>query len=305
VTVNGSNFVASSAVAWNGAMLQTTYASATQLTAQVPASDIAGVGTANVTVANPASDGGTSAATSFSVTAAQSGPALVQSNSFQTTSNNLAANSTVQFTSPTKAGDTIWVVATVSDFGGIHTIAVSDTQGNTYTLLDQENDVGPGFQTVAHFYAQDIVGDAAIPDTITVTWSDDDYKGVLIAEISGTTSVPLAGHAANMQDGLGGGTNNVTAGPVDLTAPEAPALLLALSMNTSGGTSDTGGSGFGGAAAGTGMTQVNPPLWNWGVNLATFVTANVTSAESISSTFSAPDTGSTVDNFVTVAVVFH
>jgi uncharacterized protein (TIGR03437 family) len=53
LTVNGSGFVASSAVYWNTTALPTTFVSATQLTAMVPASLIATVGTASVSVANP------------------------------------------------------------------------------------------------------------------------------------------------------------------------------------------------------------------------------------------------------------
>jgi hypothetical protein len=67
LTVNGANFVASSAVYWNGTALTTTFASATQLTAQVPASDIASAGSASVTVSNPTPGGGTSAAVTFTI----------------------------------------------------------------------------------------------------------------------------------------------------------------------------------------------------------------------------------------------
>jgi hypothetical protein len=302
LTINGSNFVASSVVQWNGAMLQTSYTSATQLTAQVRASDIASAGTAKVTAVNPAADGGTSTAASFSIMAAQSAvPQLVQWNTFQTTGTADAVNTPVQFTTATKAGDTIWVAVTLSDFAGVHTISVTDTQNNAFTLLDQENDGAPGTQTVAHFYAANIVGDAMTPDTVTVVWTTENYKGVLIAEISGTTAAPLVGHAGNVQDGLGAGPNNVTAGPTDVTSAQTPALLVALSMNTSGGASDTGGSGRGGPTAGSGMTQVGTMLWNWGANLATFETASVTGAESISSTFNSTGT----DSYVTVAAVFH
>jgi hypothetical protein len=229
-----------------------------------------------------------------------SGPRLVQTNTFQTTDANYATDTTVQFNAATKAGGTIWVAATVSDFGGVHTISVSDTQRNVYTLLYQVNDGAPGTQSVAHFYAANIVGDSTTPDTITVTWGNDNYKGVLIAEISGTTAAPLAGHAHNDQVGLGEGSNNVTAGPIDLSSAQTPALLVALSMNTFGGTSDTGGTGIGGPAAGNGMTQVQMS-WNWGGNLATLATASVTGAESVSSLFSASGAGS----YVTVAAAFH
>ncbi len=49
LTLTGVGFEPQSAVAWNGARLPTTFVSATQLTAQVPASDIASAGTAAVT----------------------------------------------------------------------------------------------------------------------------------------------------------------------------------------------------------------------------------------------------------------
>ena len=71
LTVNGTNFVAGSKVRWNGANLTTTYVSATKLTAVVPAADIANVGTADVTVFNPAPGGGTSDARTFTVNAPQ------------------------------------------------------------------------------------------------------------------------------------------------------------------------------------------------------------------------------------------
>jgi hypothetical protein len=59
LTVNGSNFVTKSSVLWNGTALTTTYVSAAQVTAAVPATDIAAPGTATVTVSNPTPGGGT------------------------------------------------------------------------------------------------------------------------------------------------------------------------------------------------------------------------------------------------------
>jgi sugar lactone lactonase YvrE len=53
LTVNGSNFVSTSVVQWNGTALTTSFVNSTQLTAAVPASDIATAGTASVTVFNP------------------------------------------------------------------------------------------------------------------------------------------------------------------------------------------------------------------------------------------------------------
>jgi Right handed beta helix region/Immunoglobulin I-set domain len=67
LTVNGSSFINGSTVQWNGSALSTTYVSATQITAAVPASDIATTGTISVTVNNPSPGGGTSSATSFTI----------------------------------------------------------------------------------------------------------------------------------------------------------------------------------------------------------------------------------------------
>src|SRR5206468_2995317 len=67
LTVNGSGFMNGSTVQWNGAPRTTTFVSATQLTAAIPAADIVTAGTASVTVVTPAPGGGTSAAQTFPV----------------------------------------------------------------------------------------------------------------------------------------------------------------------------------------------------------------------------------------------
>ena len=53
LTVNGSNFLSNSTVRWNGVNRTTTFVSSSQLTAAIPATDIATAGTASVTVVNP------------------------------------------------------------------------------------------------------------------------------------------------------------------------------------------------------------------------------------------------------------
>jgi len=68
LTVNGTGFVSSSVVKWNGDALVTQFISGTQLTATVPATDIATATTASVTVVTPAPGGGTSNVAFFSVT---------------------------------------------------------------------------------------------------------------------------------------------------------------------------------------------------------------------------------------------
>ncbi len=67
LTVTGSNFRSTSSVQWNGSGRTTTFVSPTQLTAAIPASDIATGGSASVTVSNPVPGGGTSGAATLTV----------------------------------------------------------------------------------------------------------------------------------------------------------------------------------------------------------------------------------------------
>ncbi len=74
MTVNGSNFLSTATVNWNGTALTTTAVSGNQLMATVSAAQIANSGTVPVTVTNPATagtgaygSGGTTAETSAAV----------------------------------------------------------------------------------------------------------------------------------------------------------------------------------------------------------------------------------------------
>jgi len=75
LTVNGSNFVNTSVVRWNGVDKTTAFGNSGQLTATIPAGDIATTGTASVTVFNPTPGGGTSNAQTFVVNAPPVPPA--------------------------------------------------------------------------------------------------------------------------------------------------------------------------------------------------------------------------------------
>jgi hypothetical protein len=80
LTVNGSDFVADSVVNWNGNPLVTAYVSPAQVTATVPASDIASVGPAGVTVASPGPGGGISGSLTFDVDVANPPVVYVDTN---------------------------------------------------------------------------------------------------------------------------------------------------------------------------------------------------------------------------------
>src|SRR5262249_16900355 len=68
LTVNGSGFVPSSMVNWNGQALTTTLVSSGQLQAAVPGGLVADENTVAVTVSNPTPGGGTSNSQSFATT---------------------------------------------------------------------------------------------------------------------------------------------------------------------------------------------------------------------------------------------
>jgi hypothetical protein len=68
LTVNGTNFVNTSVVQWNGSARVTTFVSSTQLTATITAADIQVVNFIPVNVVNPAPGGGTSSSLNFTIT---------------------------------------------------------------------------------------------------------------------------------------------------------------------------------------------------------------------------------------------
>jgi hypothetical protein len=67
LTVNGSGFVPSSIVQWNGTPRATTFVSSTSLQAAITAADVAATGIESITVVTPTPGGGTSAAVNFMV----------------------------------------------------------------------------------------------------------------------------------------------------------------------------------------------------------------------------------------------
>ncbi|MCL5733942.1 MAG: hypothetical protein M1334_04855 [Patescibacteria group bacterium] len=108
LTLNGSNFISSSTVYFNGSSRSTTFSSSTQLTAQILSSDVASIGSFPITVANPAPGGGTSTAQTFVVSSVNPAPTLtsisptstfIGSSGFTLTINgsNFLSSSTVKF----------------------------------------------------------------------------------------------------------------------------------------------------------------------------------------------------------------
>jgi virginiamycin B lyase len=140
LTVTGSNFVKGSTLSFGGASLATTFVSPSQLTATVPASDLASAGAFPVTVSNPAPGGGTSAPLTFTVQVGNPQPiiaslsppaASVGSGPLTLTINGsgFIASSTVTFNGASHAATFVnsgqlTIALTASDLGAVGTFAV-------------------------------------------------------------------------------------------------------------------------------------------------------------------------------------
>jgi hypothetical protein len=123
LTVNGTNFVSTSVVKFNGNAKTTTFVSATQLTAAILASDIATSGSANVTVTNAAPGGGATANFVFNISSAPNPvPTLSSISPTSATAGGAAFTLTVTGTN--------FVASSVVNFNGVAqtTTVVSATQ---------------------------------------------------------------------------------------------------------------------------------------------------------------------------------
>ncbi len=103
LTVNGSGFVSGSTVYWGTSALTTQFVSAAQITAQVPASDIAASGTDSIKVENASPGGGTSNTLQFEVDSSGAGSPSFAAKTATVTPGQTANYSVTLPSSPTAA----------------------------------------------------------------------------------------------------------------------------------------------------------------------------------------------------------
>jgi RHS repeat-associated protein len=222
VTITGSNFGStqgSSTVKFNGTAATVTSWSATSIVVPVPFG--ATTGNVVVTVSGLASNG-----VSFTVIG---GPAYVTGDTTSCGGASCSANLT-----GTHAGDLIVLGLFVGDSTSVS--SVSDTQGNTYTLISSSPWPTPSGFFERLYYAKNIVGGA---DTITVTlggsvWGMElhvyDYSGL-------DTSSPLDASATPQ-------TGTSTSGVSGTLTTTNPNDLLFSFFHSDNGVTNTAGTGF-------------------------------------------------------------
>ena len=167
LTVIGTDFQSDSAVQWNGAPLTTTYGSPFQLTATVPASDLAvAYGSVTITVVNPTTDAGTSSPALFYLdTPNATAPTLTSPTSTSITSSSATLGGTVADNgaliqkrgilyaptatngNPTIGGTGVIEVDDAAAATGSFTESVTGPNANTsYSMVAfATNDIGTGY----------------------------------------------------------------------------------------------------------------------------------------------------------------
>jgi hypothetical protein len=204
LTVNGTNFQMTSVVQWNGQALATTFVSDTQLTAVVPAADLAEEGTAAVTVANPTPGGGVSAAQTFTI-------------------NDAALNVTAPAISPVEGTAFNNVVATFTDAGGAEDAAkykttidwgdgttttgtVTAGQGGVFQVAGDHTYAEEGSFTVKVTVQDDGTTPTATGTTVTATGTatvGDAPLHMTVRPISATEGRAFTGPVATFTDAGG------------------------------------------------------------------------------------------------------
>lgn len=137
MVVNGTGFDASSTVRIGGSDRTTTFASSTQLSASILASDISSAGTRSITVFNPTPGGGTSNSQTLTVSSAPVAPSI-QTFDASPSSVNIGESQTVTFT--WSSSGTAAITCVLKDPGG-STIASNGASGTATTTQPQTTSV--------------------------------------------------------------------------------------------------------------------------------------------------------------------
>ena len=281
LAVTGANFVSGSTIEWNGASRPTTLVSSTQLTAAIPASDVANVGTAQVTVATAGA--GVSAAQSFTVNQAPV-PNLTQTGTI-----------IASVTAPTGLGNKN--LSVIRD-GNLPPVGTKDPtqQYDTFNGGQPSTDVWIGyqysgsqtFQKIMYQEGENFV-DGGWFNTLTVqvlengTWTTvsnlvdtpvytgNDSEGFVTYTL---TFTPVTATAIRIDGSPGGGSYFISVGELEVFGPapasSSPTPTLTAIMPA---TANNGDSPFKLTVTGTNFVSGSTVQWNGSSRPTTFVSS--------------------------------
>lgn len=310
LVVTGSGFVPASVVRWNGSNRTTTYVSATQLTAQITATDLAATGSAAVSVFNPAPGGGTSDNLSFTISAPASNPVPVAtslnpasvaagSGAFNLTvlGSGFVAGSMVRWNGADRAttlvsGGELRAAITAADVTTAGTANVTvfnpapggGLSGTVPFQITAANNPVPVTNGLAPSSAQ--AGSAALTLTVSgtgfigasiVRWNGSDRPTTFIsanelrASIAAADLTTAASRTVTVfNPAPGGGTSNGQTFTITAASPDNPVPQLA-QLNPNA--QPTGGSAFTLSVLGSGFTTQSVVRWNGQARTTTLVSA--------------------------------
>jgi glucose/arabinose dehydrogenase len=200
LTVNGSGFVSSSQVQWNGSIRATTFVSGAQLQAAILATDVATPGTASVTVTSPPPGGGTSNAFTFTITAGPtvtllSPPSGPVGTSVTITGTNFGATqgtSTVKFNGMAATSIASWSATSI-----MATVPAGATTGSVVVTVGGVDSNGVQFTVTAPAFSLTVSEAGTGSGTVTSSPAGINCPGTCTANYNSGTVVTLTAAAAS------------------------------------------------------------------------------------------------------------
>src|SRR5438067_1194781 len=228
LTVNGTNFVSTSpasTVNWNGSPLTTTFVSSTQLTAIVPAANVATVGTASVTVVNPAPGGGTSNSVTFTINPP---PPVITSATTASGTVGVAFSYQITATNNPTSYNATGLPAGLSVNTSTGLISGTPTTAGTYSVtISATNAGGTGSATLT------LTINNPPPPVITSPATATGQVGVAFSYQITATNNPTSYNATGLPAGL---TVNTSTGLISGTPTTAGTYTVTISATNAGGT---------------------------------------------------------------------
>ncbi|HBI25381.1 TPA: hypothetical protein DDX30_01165 [Candidatus Wolfebacteria bacterium] len=202
MTVNGTNFVSASVVRLNGSDRTTVFASSTQLTATIPASDMtAPTTTAQITVFNPTPGGGVSNAQTFTVNKANITITLGSSLNPSTYGDSVTFTATTTSSVSTPTG-------TVTFFNGATPLATSTLTGGVATLATSTLSIAT--HSITAVYNGDTNFNASTSATVLQTVNKANITITLDSSLNPSTYGDLVTFTATTTSGVGTPSGTVT-----------------------------------------------------------------------------------------------